>query len=110
MVSDILLYDRVWTVYHPRIGYLSEPELDYVIEIDKNTGGLLLQKNNSLEDDEDTHWTNDYYGNLVSPSKVFRTEEEAREFLIGYYETILFDLNCKADRVRQKINRLSFNG
>jgi hypothetical protein len=109
-MNDAKVYDRVWTTYHPRRGYLDHPELDYIIEIDWNSGGLLLQRNNSLQDENDKHWTNDFYGNLVSPSQVFRTEEEAKEFLVGHYESELFELNRRADRIRQKINRLSFEG
>lgn len=103
---DAQVYDRVWTVYHPRIGYLSFPELDYIIDIEKHSGGLLLQKNNSLDDEEDDHWMNDYYGNLVPPSKVFRTKEEAKAFLLGYFETKLFEFESKASSFREKVNRL----
>jgi hypothetical protein len=90
MISkNIEIGETVWAVYHPRNGYYAVPQQDFIQEVDKDQSKVILQSANSLNDETDTHWTNDYYGNLVGLNTLYNSYEEAASFLLGRYEAEL---------------------
>lgn len=89
MIKNYEIHDPVWTIAHPRNGYLKQPELDYIQEVCAMGGGVLLQRHNSLSDDSDLHWENDFWGNLVKPQDLFNSYEDALGALTLHYESLL---------------------
>jgi hypothetical protein len=96
----------VWTITHPRKGYLKEPQLDYVKDISDLTGGILLQYHNSLDDELDNHWSNDFYGNLVSREDLYPDYSSAQEALRSYYEALLFKHKTEVVRLEAVVANL----
>lgn len=81
--------DTVWVINHPRKGFLREPVEDTIAEVCTELSGApqryLLTKCNSMGDEIDTHWGNDYYGNLVIEGDFFLSYEEGHEALVSHY-------------------------
>lgn len=94
---------KVWVVFDPIYGYLEQPIEDVIKEVDnENTTGVILEKLNHINDNDITHWTNDWYGNLVDTKYLFKTYEEAKNNLMSYYANEKSNLENKL----AKINRI----
>lgn len=81
--------DTVWVVCHPRKGFLQAPVEDTIAEVCEELKGhpprYLLTECNSMGEEGDQHWTNDYYGNLVTEGDFYLSCEEAHEALVNHY-------------------------
>lgn len=108
MIINIFVNKPVWSVYNPAMGFLLKPCKDYIKEIDNTIQGAILQENNNLDtDDQSSHWSNDYYGNLVSYEYLFETYDEAASFLIKHYENELFIIKTRMSQLIFIIDELS---
>ena len=106
MIINTYVNKEVWCVYHPRNGFLLQPSKDYIKDIDVNQEAVILQENCSLNDFDNQHWTNDYYGNLVSYKYLYESYEEAATFLLGYYEAELFKTQVRVRQLKAVIEGL----
>lgn len=89
MLIDFKINDKVWSIYDPIKGHLAYPIEDYVTQIDHVSSAVILQSLNYLNDKTFDHWTNDYYGNLISTNYLFSSYGEACKMLAKYYESKL---------------------
>lgn len=100
--------DTVFAVYHPRKGMLQSPIEDKIKEVSENfePHSYILEKVNGLDDPDDDHWSNDWYGNLVEKEFLFRTMSEANAFLKEYYSKELGLLNKRTEKVKTILKNL----
>lgn len=100
MITNFQKGDPVWTIYDPLKGYLKLPEYDYIKEVNHHSNSAVLQSHNYLDDPNQDHWTNDFYGNCISAEYLFVGYESAQKSLRHVYSKQLCDLENKASRVR----------
>lgn len=100
--------DMVFAVYHPRKGMLQSPIKDKIKDVGENFSpySYILEKVNGFSDDDDDHWSNDWYGNLVKDEYLFRTESEANAFLKEYYTNELGLLKKRTEKIKAILKNL----
>jgi hypothetical protein len=108
VLEKLKINDRVWSIYDPLKGYLQAPQEDYVTQIDHKSSAVILQGLNYMDDETLDHWTNDYYGNLISTNYLFSSYEEACEVLSKYYEAKLVKVMGEARRYEKILADLTF--
>lgn len=106
MITNYAINEPVWTILHPRRGYLTEPKLDYIQEICTMSNGVILQRHNSIGDGADDHWENDFYGNLVTPAYLYNSYEEAAAVLRSHYESEMSGLKVHVARIESILRGL----